>query len=611
MNLLDGLNLAQLEAATSTSRSILTIAGPGSGKTKTLITRIAHLIEERGQSSSNILCLTFTRKAAQEMKERLAKLLGERESSRIWIGTFHAISLRILEQFGSKIGYSKHISVYDEIDQEDIIKSILHEFSMKTKPSEVIKALNEYAADCDGSKFSQEIATIVAEYRNRLKSFNAVDYSLLLTETLYLLRMHRDVFEYFNNRFQHVLIDEYQDTDRTQFYLHEALKPANIFCVGDFDQLLYSWRGSDISIIEDFEKNHEDAQVIRLEQSYRCPANIIHMANNLIGNNPRPYEKELWTKNAPGEYLETGFNIRDDEAMFISQVASTKHKLDGVQYGEMAVLVRTHDQYAEIVNRLALDGVPHKVVGAQMNFWKTAGARMVVAVLKYLHNTKDTYQFQNVVKNVVYRLTSSEWLEYEAKAAKCGMRVSDLVMEERPGDFKELQEFFELSRERPLAEIILHVTDILDIVGYFLERSLTTKANDIASLYTNAIEWQDLNPQNPTVESFLEWTTERDTQLEVDESNTVKIMTIHAAKGLEFSVVFLAGMNEGKLPHKRSIKANDIEEERRIAYVAITRAKNRLYITHTAMEPQGMRLIEVRPSRFIQEMSVTEKELAA
>jgi len=566
--------------------------------TKTLTTRIAYLIQERGVSPHNILALTFTRKAAREMEERLSKLLGGRLTQKLSIGTFHAISLRMLETSGSVLGYSRHISVYDEQDQMDIISNVIAELGVNVKPRAVVAELQGYASDCDAHEFEAEIATIVTEYRHRLKQYNAVDFTLLLTETLEMLRKHPTVFNYWNEKFKHVFVDEYQDTDRTQFYLHEALRPETTFVVGDLDQSIYGWRGSDIAIIRDFEKR-DGSEVVKLEQSYRCPKNVVEMANNLISYNEERFDKTLWTENEDGEVL---YDLGDDEEQEAHRI--TKIALSWPTPGDIAILTRKHSQHAIIAEVLEKNNVPYKIIGSQISYWKTAGARYVVSVLKVLNNRKDDWNFQRIARDIIYELTDAEWMKYELIAMERRQRIVTVLTENLGGEFVDLMRWYDdKDNTHLLPNVIALIVKSVKIRLFFEKRGLTSKASELDRIYDEATKWYEDKNTGFTVEEFLEWLADQDIQSEIDNEDVVKISTIHAVKGLEFPIVILAGLNEDLLPHQKAVKSGDVEEERRLAYVAITRTKERLFLTSHIEEERGTTTISRRPSRFIDEMN--------
>jgi DNA helicase-2/ATP-dependent DNA helicase PcrA len=590
MSILEGLNPNQLRAVTTPAESVLVVAGAGSGKTKTLTTRIAYLIQEKGVSPYNILALTFTRKAAAEMKERLEKMLGKM-ADKLSIGTFHSISLRMLQTSGSVLGYSKNITVYDEIDQLDILTSIVTELGLKVKPKDVVRELQGYASDCDKHEFEAEIAMIVTEYRHKLKSYNAVDFTLLLTETLDMLRNYVGVFQYWHDRFKHVFVDEYQDTDRTQFYLHEAIKPQSIFVVGDMDQSIYGWRGSDIAIIRDFEKR-DGAEVVKLEQSYRCPENVVDMANNLISYNTERFDKKLWTLNDGGAYR---FSYEEDQELEARGIAEIVQSLE--RYKETTVLTRKHSQHAVIAKEFEKAGIPYKLVGQRINFWKTQGARMVISVLKVLHNYKDDWNFKRIARDILYKnFTEADWVNIEMSALQAKVRPITLLLQGHKSPFNGVVEWYTtIGCYQVLPHVVNKIMSELPIAEYFLHRGLTTKAQEYGAVFQECVAWMDKHPEACNVPDFLEWLADQDIQSEIDNEDVVKIATIHAVKGLEFPVVFLAGLNEDVLPHKRG----DIEEERRLCYVAITRTMERLYLSSHALNE---RQHNMKLSRFVEEM---------
>ncbi len=601
MDILSELNVQQLEAVTTRAKATLVLAGAGSGKTKTLTTRIAYLMSERGVFASNILALTFTRKAAQEMKERLEKLVGEKEAKKLTIGTFHAVSLRILEQHGSKLGYSSNISVYDEMDQLDILTAVMNEYKMgNLKPKHIVRNLQSYAADCDNYLFEERTAAIVQEYRNRLKSFNAVDFTLLLTETLELFRRFPDVFNYYHDKWQYVAVDEYQDVDHTQYYLHESLKPNNLFCVGDLDQSIYGFRGSSIQIILDFEKDHPGAEVIKLEQSYRCPSNVIEAANNLIKNNPQRYDKTLWTENPINLF---SINVYENPAEEAQKIATQIEELpEAAMYSDVAILTRTHAQHESFKQAFDEMHVPYKLIGGDLNFWKSQVSRVVISILKVLHNKRDSWNFKRIAKEIIYPMGDADWTAYEVKALKEQRRVIDILVAEKAGRFAELLEWYSEDESGPVDVVVNKIIELLCLHKHYMERDLIHRIETLDNVSFKSSVWAMENPSANTVADFLAWLADQDVQSEIDNSDTVKVATIHAVKGLEMNIVFLAGVNEGRLPHKRSTTEEEIQEERRLMYVAVTRVKKQLWISSTKTDEFGRCLAPVEPSRFIAEM---------
>ena len=599
--MLEGLNPNQFKAVTTRSRSVLVLAGAGSGKTGVLTKRIAYLVNERGVSSHNILALTFTRKAASEMKERLTALCGAKEVRHMTIGTFHSVSLRILESYGYHLGYEHNLTVFDEIDQVDILSAIASELGMKDVAKKAAEEMQSYASDCDGYEIDEDYTVLLREYRNRLKEYNGVDFTLLLTEVLELFRKNPDVYNSLHDKFRYVFVDEYQDVDRTQYYLHEAIKPEHIFAVGDANQTIYSWRGSDISIIQDFEKAHPGSEVIILDQSYRCGSKILTAANNLISHNPKNYDIELWTEGHEGVIAKDTAVNPEHQAQKIADQIRWIEEHHGITPQDVAILTRTHREHQIIADTLEAKGIPCVMVGKETNYWKTTAARMILSVLKLLHNPQNSWHFSRVSRIVIYPMKDSEWYQTEAEALRLGTSALQLLVETKQGKFAELLKWYENNRESSLSEVLAELLRAVPIADYFLSKSLTTKAMDTMEVFSHAYSWEmrtkEMN-ESISVPSFLEWLASQEIQSEIrDTSNSVKISTIHAFKGLEIPVVFVAGMVEGKLPFSRSLTSGMVEEERRLAYVAVTRAKNRLYLSSYQNDDRRT----VQPSRFIAE----------
>lgn len=613
-DMLNGLNVDQLNAVTTPATHCLVLAGAGAGKTGVLTRRIAWLCSERGVSPSNVLALTFTRKAAREMRERLEILLGEKEARHLTVGTFHAVSLRILESYGSRLGYSKNINVYDEMDREDVVNAAIDNMGLAgvIKPKAVIAEMAGYASDCDTFEFQAETQAVVQEYRQMLKANNAVDFTMLLTETLTLLRKDPEVHRWLSDRYRWVFVDEYQDVDRTQFYLHEAIAPRNLFVVGDSDQAVYKWRGSDVKIVLDFEKFHKGAEVVKLERSYRCPGSVIEAANNLIQHNTERIEKTLWTANEAGT---AAIHRVENEPGFVSQILQQWMAAgpETRKWSDIAVLTRTHAQHQDIAREFQEQLIPARMVGAHMYFWKQEETRMIVSLLKFLNNRKDTWHFRRVVKGPVCGMSDANWMTLEAEALRKRTRVVDELLSMFAGfKLKQLLEWHEADRSRPVAEVVAQILSDeagLDIQGWFLRAHRSTRAERILEAIGEAHSWQESQDDGSVdTAAFLEWLAAEDVQEEVAEQGEegkgeVSIATIHAVKGLEFKYVVLAGACEGLLPHRRSIKdPADIEEERRLCYVAITRAGEELHVIVPAGASNGFKFAKLEPSRFVAEM---------
>lgn len=599
--ILNGLNTVQFRAVTSQSKSLLVLAGAGTGKTSVMTKRVAFLCKERGVSPHNILLLTFTKKASNEMKERLVALLGEKEVGKIYTGTFHGISLRILEQYGYHLGYEQDITVYDEVDQRDILGSIISELGLSIKIENVVAAMQGYASDCDRYELQDDYTLLFTEYRNRLKEFNAVDFTLLLTEVLRLFREFPEVYQHFHDKFRYVFVDEYQDVDRTQYYLHEELKPENIFCVGDMNQTIYSWRGSDMQIILEFEKAHEGSEVVILDQSYRCGSTILSAANSLISHNPKQYDIELWTERGEGSLVVSTLADPKEEAESIAKQINRITVDKGLTFKDMAILTRTHRQHEVIVETLQKKKIPYREIGKETNFWKKTTSRMIISVLKILHNQKNAWHFNKICRHVIYEMSEAEWLQWEAKALRMQQSVLQLLVQEKAGKFSKLLEWYKENQSLSLLEVIDQVLVMLPIQDFFIRQSLAAKAMGVLEVFVHGADWEKLNADAKRVPDFLSWLASQEIQIELeDNKNEVRVATIHAVKGLEFPVVFVAGMVEGKLPSNRAIMEGSSEEERRLCYVAVTRAKDYLYLTsYTSKGGFGG---VAKPSRFLEEL---------
>lgn len=603
--LLDGLNAQQFAAVVSEAKANLVLAGAGSGKTNVLTKRIAFLTTSKNVSPYNVMALTFTRKAAAEMKERLGQLLSEEMAEKMTIGTFHGVSLSLLERYGSSIGYSKNITVYDDVDQKDVVESVISDLGLRVKANAVIRELQGYSADCDGHEFEEEVRIIIQEYRQRLKRFNAVDFTLILTELLDLLRHHPDVFRELNDRYRYVFVDEYQDVDRTQYYLHEAIKPEHIFVVGDVDQAIYGWRGSDVGIVLDFQKHHPGAEIHTLEQSYRCPKPVLDAANKLIAHNPDRFEKTMWTENAGSEIQVDAFSTNLAEAEFIAATIKNRVEHGLNDAGSFAVIARTHAQLADVAMELDRVGVNYVKAGSQIAYWKQPEVRDIISILKVLHNNRNSWHFRKLVRSVIYGLTDIAWQEFEVRALERGVKVTDLIIATKGGPFMELVKWFDENRTVNASTVVDRILDTVKIRDWYEARGLKTRTLSIDIAGQMMTNWELTHEGDVSVEGFLAWVSSQDVASEIDESDSVKLATIHAVKGLEFDNVIVIGMNQELLPHKRALAAKDVTEERRLAYVAITRARRRLYLTSCVeMIVRELFPRHMEPSQFIEEMGL-------
>lgn len=612
------------------------LAGAGSGKTKSLTHRIAYLIEEKGVAPWNILAITFTNKAAQEMRERVDALVGY-GSEDIWISTFHATCSRILRRHIDLLGYDRNFTIYDTSDQKSLMKEVLKEMKIDTKQfperavlSEISSAKNEYKSPLDyrneyGSNFrNQRIADIYERYQKRLKENNALDFDDLLVKMVDLFQTNPDVLEHYQDRFQYIMVDEYQDTNTVQFLLISLLakKYRNLCVVGDDDQSIYKFRGANIYNILNFEKVFPDAQVIRLEQNYRSTQNILNAANGVIANNKGRKEKKLWTENQKGELVH--FKQYDSEYDEADGVVSGINFLAmrGVQYKDMAILYRTNAQSRIFEEKLKQKNIPYAIVRG-ISFYDRKEIKDLMSYLKVVDSGMDDLSVKriiNVPKRGIGQTTINRLQEF---AILNQMSFLDAVFnaDEIPEVARALaklhkfadmiEEFREYAREHEISELLEH---ILDVTQYRAELEADgtdesiSRLEDIEELF-NDITYYEEEEENPNLRDFLAekdmYTLNAGIDNLEDENNKVLLMTLHNAKGLEFDNVFLGGMEEGVFPGFGAMLSGDeseIEEERRLCYVGITRAKERLFLSAAKRRMLRGQTQYNRRSRFIDEI---------
>ena len=636
MSIYDTLNNEQREAVFCTEGPLLMLAGAGSGKTRSLTHRIAYLIEEKGVAPWNILAITFTNKAAQEMSERVDALVGY-GSEDIWISTFHATCSRILRRHIDLLGYDRNFTIYDASDQKSLMKEVLKEMKIDTKQfpersvmSEISSAKNEYKSPLDyrneyGSNFrNQRIADIYEHYQKRLKENNALDFDDLLVKMVDLFQTNPDVLEHYQDRFQYIMVDEYQDTNTVQFLLVSLLakKYRNLCVVGDDDQSIYKFRGANIYNILNFEKVFPDAQVIRLEQNYRSTQNILNAANGVIANNKGRKEKKLWTENQKGELVhfkqyDTEYDEADGVVSRINFLA-----MRGVQYKDMAILYRTNAQSRIFEEKLKQKNIPYAIVRG-ISFYDRKEIKDLMSYLKVVDSGMDDLSVKriiNVPKRGIGQTTINRLQEF---AILNQMSFLDAVFnaDEIPEVTRALaklhkfadmiEEFREYASEHEISELLEH---ILDVTQYRAELEAEgtdesiSRLEDIEELF-NDIAYYEEEEENPNLRDFLAekdmYTLNAGIDNLEDENNKVLLMTLHNAKGLEFNNVFLGGMEEGVFPGFGAMMSGDeseIEEERRLCYVGITRAKERLFLSAAKRRMLRGQTQYNRRSRFIDEI---------
>lgn len=610
MSIYDTLNEQQKKAVYQTEGPVLILAGAGSGKTRVLTHRIAYLIDRCGVQPWNILAITFTNKAAGEMRERVDNLVGF-GSEQIWVSTFHAMCVRILRRYIDRLGYDNHFTIYDTDDQKTVMKDICKRLQIDTKMLKeraILSAISSAKNECvspleyESTAFdftARRIAEAYKEYQRVLKKNNALDFDDLLLKTVELFKSCQDVLESYQQRFQYIMVDEYQDTNTVQFELIHLLagRSRNLCVVGDDDQSIYKFRGANIRNILDFEKVYPDACVIKLEQNYRSTQNVLDAANSVIRNNVSRKEKALWTDKGAGSPLHFHqFDTAYDEAEYIADDIRRK-KRDGVtDYGQCAVLFRTNAQARLVEERFVVSGIPYDVVGG-VNFYARREIKDILAYLKTIDNGSDDIAVKriiNIPKRGIGATTIARVQEYadgRQISFYDALREADQIMTIGKSGAKlkpfvlMIQSFRGKQEYLGLTELI---QDVIDTTGYveLLKESDEDDAEDriehIEEFINKAVAFEESHDE-PTLSDFLEEVAlVADIDGVSEDDNKVLLMTLHSAKGLEFPHVYMAGMEDGVFPSYMTITADDpdeIEEERRLAYVGITRAKDDLTLT--------------------------------
>lgn len=631
-SLLDGLNREQQQAVQHTEGPLLILAGAGSGKTKVLTVRIAYLLAQ-GVNPYEILAITFTNKAAKEMKSRVEGLVGD-VANRIWLSTFHSFCAKFLRfELDNFLGYNSNFTIYDTSDSQVVIKAALKALNLDDKYypvgamiSAISDAKNKLLFASDYRKqardfYQQKVADVYEYYERELRKNNALDFDDLLLVAVKLLQSNAAVLEKYSKRFRYVMIDEYQDTNHAQYLLAYLLSShwKNIAVVGDADQSIYAWRGADIQNILDFEKDYPNCTSIKLEQNYRSTKIILDAANAVIDNNEGRPEKNLWTDKVEGAKIQhfTG-QSEHEEAAFIGDTIVKKHDIHGVPYGDMAILYRTNAQSRVLEEALIKRALPYTMVGGT-KFYDRKEIKDVLAYLRVLYNPFDDLSLLriiNVPKRSIGATTVSKLQDYAREnGTSLFMTLTQLhLVDTIKGKTKEkLEEFgiliFTLVAEMDDKSVLDILEAILDRTGYLAQLEESTdpqdqaRAENIGELLSVAKDFQDTNPTG-TVEDFLEQVAlVNDVDSFEQEESKVTLMTLHAAKGLEFPIVFLGGLEEGLFPHSRTLmNPEEIEEERRLAYVGITRAEKELYISNATTRTVFGRTSSYLPSRFIDEI---------
>lgn len=623
------LNAEQRRAAETLEGPVLILAGAGSGKTRALTCRVANLMDH-GVAPWNILALTFTNKAAREMRERTEQLVGEKAGN-AWISTFHATCARILRRDIEKLGYSRSFGIYDDDDQNAVLKEILKRLNIDDKLLSYrdMKAIisdaknhmigpDEWFQQSARDRRAQMVHDAFVAYQERLKTLNALDFDDLLLKTLELLCDHPPVLDSYRERFHYVMVDEYQDTNAAQYQLVRLLtsESRNLCVVGDDDQSIYGWRGADIRNILDFEKDYPDATVIKLEQNYRSTANILDAANQVIAHNEGRKEKRLWTEAGEGEKIKLfcAGDEREEAAWVADRIRQMNRQ--GESLGNVAVLYRANSQSRVLEEMLMRASVPYKVFGGQ-KFYERREVRDVLAYLRVMVNPADDLSLRRIINVPKRSIGDSTVAELQQHATDNDMplfaALSDLPESLSSRPRKCVSDFFAmmtmlaaLKETMPLSEFVTTLIDQTGLKAQY-QREDTEEARsrveNIAEL-VGAVEEFAKSTENATLEDYLEnvsLVTELDQ--EGDERGYVTLMTLHSAKGLEFPNVFITGMEEGVFPSGRSIQDDEkLEEERRLCYVGITRAQKRLFLSRASQRTIYNQVNRNAPSRFLQEI---------
>ena len=629
----DTLNDRQCEAVKHTEGPLLITAGAGSGKTKVLTCRIAHLLE-LGVAPYRILAITFTNKAAKEMKERVTNLVGAQADS-IWLSTFHSFCAKLLRfEVDGFHGYTRNFTIYDSSDQLVLVKDCLKKLNLDDKqfmPRSVLGTISSaknvlmdakaFAAKASDF-YEQKVADVYALYQEKLRENNAVDFDDLLFLAVRLLQEKEDVREKYQSRFQYILVDEYQDTNHAQYALTKILAARwrNICVVGDADQSIYAWRGADIRNIIDFTRDYPDAASIKLEQNYRSTKTILHAANAVIDNNESRPKKTLWTENPAGnKIIHYQAQTEHDEADYIAGVIYNRHEISHEPYGDMAILFRTNAQSRVLEEKLMRYAIPYTMVGGT-KFYDRKEIKDVLAYLRLLYNPEDSLSLTRII-NVPKRNIGATTMEHVAAyAEEQGISLFEALSstDEIPVTKRartSLENFaamiFDLLNDIEGKDVLSLIETVIKQTGYgdMLDKEAEhdpqgeSRKENVGEFLSVAKDYMDSNPDG-NLQDFLDNIALVSDVDDFESSDSkVTLMTLHAAKGLEFPVVFLTGLDEGLFPHSRTLlDPAQVEEERRLAYVGITRAERQLYVTNAITRTMYGRISAYMPSRFLAEI---------
>jgi DNA helicase-2/ATP-dependent DNA helicase PcrA len=628
---LDDLNAAQREAVTTTKGAVMIIAGAGSGKTRVITYRTAYLIGHENVRPSEILALTFTNKAANEMKERVEHLLGDGSTKGLWIGTFHSNFARLLRQHAELLGFTNNYSIYDQDDSNRLIKEIMGELGINTQtlsPNTVQNIIsNKKNKFVLASQFAskardyieEQAAKVYLRYTDRLKKNNALDFDDLLIKPIELFLQHPNILEHYQHRFQYLMIDEYQDTNHAQYLVSKMLaaKHRNICVVGDDAQSIYSWRGADISNILNFQGDYPEAKTIRLEENYRSTKTILNLANTVIKQNKEQLKKHLFTRNEDGDYAT--LLVCEDERREADKIAQTIRNLKlmkGFQNSDFAIFYRTNAQSRALEDALRTNGIPYQVFGT-VSFYKRKEIKDVVAYLRLTLNTRDEESLRRIINFPARGIgeTSLEKLRHLADAEQMSLYelMCNAVRYDLPprllsplNEFRLLVELLEeKSRTETAYDVVAELyrqTKLLELLKEENTADAKVRYDNLQEFLSFARRFSDENPDDPSLNAFVQnIALVNETEDKNGDTNKVSLMTIHASKGLEFPVVFITGLEEKLFPLNPEDR-KELEEERRLFYVALTRAEKKLYLSYAKNRYRFGNLQSSLKSRFIDEL---------
>lgn len=633
------LNTEQYEAATTIDGPLLILAGAGSGKTRVLTYRIGHMIKDLGIYPSQILAITFTNKAAGEMKERVKNIVGN-EAENMWVSTFHSCCVRILRREIEKVGFNKNFAIYDTYDQKTLIKQCMKELNINDKEitdKEIISKIGglkdnlispeQYKNENERNYRLNKIADVYMLYQKKLKASNALDFDDLIFKTVELFKKNNDVLEFYQRKFKYIMVDEYQDTNMSQYELVRLLSMShkNICVVGDEDQCIYEWRGANIQNILDFEKDYPGTKVIKLEQNYRSKANILSAANDVISNNFNRTSKVLRTDNECGDKIRI-FRARTDieEGKFVADEIMKLKEDHQMKYCDFAVLYRTNAQSRIFEDIFIKNAIPYRIIGG-LKFYDRKEIKDILAYLKLINNPLDDISLKriiNVPRRNIGETTVDKVQEFANSMDEC-LYSALLDIDDLPGftarAMSSIKKFVSLInsfiRTKDEVNVSKIIEEIIEATGYLNELKNSNEADDISrienlqELVSAAVDFEN-SSEDKSLSAFLEKVTLVSDIDNFDEhADSVVLMTVHSAKGLEFPVVFMAGMENGIFPGSQSLTdEKEMEESRRLCYVGITRAKERLYMTSAERRIIFGRTVLFEESDFINEINIQLRE---